>query len=313
MSGVALRRTVVLLLASLALPGDVQRPADELSEAARTAATLGRWVVQTGGIVGLSDLTRDGTGATWSISERQPTLVRLALDGEAPGLAATPLPIAGMPIELEAEGLAWLAPGTFLVGTESDVARRPSDLLVTVQVDSSGARVSATEAFSYAAWGLQAAANAGLEGICAAGGQLVVASETVGRTAAGDRYAPLARRPLTGGPWQAFRLRLTSARGKLAALSCTALGDHLRVWAIERHFGITHLLEFELPTATASAATAAEASLPPLLLPRVRLDLSAVGANLEGLTEAADGALLLLSDNHYGVTTGPTLLLRLRL
>jgi hypothetical protein len=89
-----------------------------------------------------------------------------------------------------------------------------------------------------------------VEALCAAEGFVLVGGESV-IEADGRRWAPVARTRFESGRlgrWTPFRLRLTTPSGKLSSLSCDLDdGDEIEAYAIERHYGETHILRFELP------------------------------------------------------------------
>jgi hypothetical protein len=70
--------------------------------------------------------------------------------------------------------------------------------------------------------------------------------------------------------------------------------------AMERHFGISRLLRFEIPLGSEGAS----------IRPEVTADLSTLIdplPNFEGLVWDGDGTIVLLTDNHYrGVARGPS-------
>jgi hypothetical protein len=108
------------------------------------------------------------------------------------------------------------------------------------------------------------------------------------------------------GAWEPLRLRLTSATGKISALECADGGNgRLVAHAVERHYGVTRILRFEVP---AEGSPGGEA-----IVPEVVFDVAAATPglpNVEGI--ALDGArVLLLSDHDPDDAEGSTELLHL--
>jgi hypothetical protein len=171
--------------------------------------------------------------------------------------------------------------------------------------------------------GLEVGHNHGVEGLCAARGRVIAAIESVGKDARG-RWAPVvvlepgARVALAAR----YRLRLTTATGKISGLDCWPAADGgIEALAIERHFAVTRLLRFTIPAppeGTGGADGAGSAPGPAAadgdreLQPQVALDLASAvrGAlNLEGIVRMADGRWVAVVDNQYGRITGPNELL----
>jgi hypothetical protein len=283
---VAILMTILLALAALAAApaaaGGVA-PAAVRSELPRS-------------LRGLSGLAVEPSGRLWSVAERGVALVPLRLDGDRVVPDGDPIPVRGWPVGLDAESLAWLAPGRFLVGTESLAEGRPADRLVTVRIVDGRAEVGPALVVPYAPFGLVGEANRGVEALDAVDGLLVAASEVV---AAAPRGAPLWRlRP--GVPAvEVATVTLTSAEGKLSSL--VVAGEE--IYAIERHYETVRLI----------AAIPAWGSAPAPVPARVVRDLAAeLGPlpNLEGLARLPDGRFVLLADNQGGFATdGPTVAL----
>lgn len=245
---------------------------------------------------GLSGLAVDDTGRLWSVSERPVALVPLRLDGDRVVPDGAPLRVKGWPLGVDAESVAWLGPGRFVLGGESQIEGRARDVAREAVVTDGVARVARAWPLPYGPFGVTAGGNRGLEGIDADGGALVVASEMV----AGRPRAALLWR-VEGDAVAYATVRLTSADGKVSSVEVD--GAHLL--AIERHYGTVRLVEADLTWGTAEAPGTADA--------RVVRDLAAdLGdlPNLEGLATLPDGRIVLLSDNQGGaVRTGPTVAL----
>ena len=246
---------------------------------------------------GLSGLAADERGVLWTVPERQPFLV------EIPGGGARPrsIPVRGVPDGLELEALAWLGQDRFAIGTEAG-CHGGAERILLVRRDGAEARVEGTIELSLTIWPAPCDLRHGIEGLCHAGGQLVVALEQALDPGQGGRVAPVARIDLATGKATPFRVALTSATGKLSALECRARGDTLEVVAIERHFEVSRVLGFALP--------AAGPADPSPLRARVLFDLASHTRggkrNFEGVVWRDEHRLVLITDNHYGKVTGPS-------
>ncbi len=257
-------------------------------------APIERIALDVGSIRGLSGLTRDDDGVLWAIPEEDRVLVRI----DPADRSIHRMPLSGVPEDIETEAITWLGGGMFALGTESLSETRTADPLLIVELGEQAASVKQKVKCDYSMWKVHAEANHGIEGLCAAGSHVLVATEVVG-TADGRRYAPLGRHTRDApDSWTTYRLWLTSDEGKLAGISCRERNGRLEVLAIERHFGIVHLLRFEIP-ATGGDVT-----------PRVLVDLDArlaETANYEGVVWTQDGRIALVADNYYrGKVSGPT-------
>lgn len=281
-----------------------------------------RSVVDALNLTGLSDLTASDDGKLWAVAERTRALVRMEADGTDVRL----VPLAGVPVRLDVEGMAWLGGGRFALGTESDDPRRTSDLLLFARLVDGGARarVERSIVLDYGRWPLRPKGNQGLEGVCAAGPALVVAVESVSGTGS-HRFAPVAVYHMASGGWTPYLVRLTSRTGKLSALSCLirrGRGGAIDVLAVERHFGVARLVRFELPAAgatpTAPVTTPAGRDRPPPahITPVLVADLAELlqnQENFEGLVWDGERDIALVVDNDWAGVTGPNLLVRARL
>jgi hypothetical protein len=253
---------------------------------------------------GASGLTRDAQGHLWTVLERAHTVFELTFAYGAPTLevlGSRPVQGAG---EVDLEAVALLDDGRLAFGTETKDTDRTGDTVLFAQVTADAIVVEGKLEVPYAPWGLEPERNRGIEGLCQAGGRLVVGIETVGEDA-GRRFAPVAVYSLLEQAFTHYRLWLTSEAGKLSALTCRATPGGTEVYAIERHYEVARVLRFELPLAGKGGD----------LTPQLVLDLKRVfeGAipNFEGIAVMKDGSLVLISDNDYGGVTGPTELLAL--
>lgn len=250
------------------------------------------------GIDGCSGLAQDDEGAFWTVAERDAALLSFRVS-ETTGRAARPEVELGRVTRLsesftegrDLESLAWLGDGRLAIGTESDPA---SDAEIILVGRRSGDRVEADGRLELGRepWpGLGPTDNAGVEGLCAAGEWVVAALEAVVVEGA-TRLAPIAATRLGDRHWRPFRLALTTATGKVSALSCRARGERLEVFAIERHFHVGRVLRFEL------MPTAGPRDIAPEVVADLAHSLSAL-PNFEGIELTGD-RLLLLTDNQHG-------------
>ncbi len=247
--------------------------------------------------VGLSGLGLDGDGALWAVAENQRLALRIR------DRRVERVPITGVPPELEVESIAALGRGAFALGTESDLSGRPSDAILFAELRGGTLRARPGVTVPYDLWGLVGAHNEGIEGLCETNGTLVLACEVTSTTAGGQRFAPIARRTISGA-WSTFRLPLSSQEGKVSALSCRGRpGGRIEVHAIERHYGTMRMLRAVLPAGEA----------PTDLTPELLLDLDEwvderpVPPNFEGLELLPDGRAVMVVDNfHRGRTQGPS-------
>lgn len=247
--------------------------------------------------VGLSGLGLDEEGALWAVAENQRLALRIR------GRRVDRIAITGVPEDLEVESIAALGPGAFALGTESDRGGRPSDAILFAELHGQTLRARPGLTVPYELWGMVGAYNEGIEGLCQTNGTLVLACEITSRDEDGQRFAPIARRRINGA-WDTFRLPLSTAEGKVSALSCRGLaGGRIEVHAIERHFGVMRMLRAVLPADRGSGELTAE----------LLLDLDAwvearpAPPNFEGLELLPDGRAVMVVDNyHRGRTEGPS-------
>lgn len=257
------------------------------------------------GVTGLSDLSRDEDGRTWAVAERK----RVALRVDRPGAAPVVVPLSGIPEELDVEGIAWIDRERVALATESDKGARTGDAVFIARLGPAGIEVVERRDLDYKIWPLDPIGNQGLEGVCRAGGALVVAVETVFANP-DERFAPVAVHELATNRWWPFLVRLTTRTGKISALACTERRDRsLDVMAIERHFEVARLIRFRIPPDRPSGK-------PPVLETVVVAELAPAmihSENFEGLLWDGARAISLVVDNDWTSITGPNLLITAKL
>ncbi len=233
--------------------------------------------------------------------------LRLDLAGDGPGVDDTPLPLQGVADGLDTEAIVWLGDGRFAIGTETQVGNRPSDAILLASLDKGVVKVTAQIDLPYRLWQMRARANDGIEGICAVDDSLLVSVETTQHSPGGRRYTPIGRYDLVHRRWEAFGVYLSSRIGKTSALTCrraSAPNSGMEVFAVERHFGISRLLRFRLPAVGAPLRAPVHLVEAEVVVDFGKL-IDAV-PNLEGLAFGPEGDLYVLSDNDFGIVTGPT-------
>lgn len=265
------------------------------------SAGVRRFVIDTGENTGLSDLTIDSSGHFWSAPERQRVILRLNLTQQHPAVDDAPIPVEGIEDGYDTESITWVSEGKFYVGTETQQWHRAVDKIFAVSVEGGRAHVTGHIDFTYKLWGVQPRSNDGLESVCYAGGHLLAASESTGKLPDGKRFAPLGRYDFTSKTWTPFQVQLTSGIGKLSAMTCryNAANKRLEFLAVERHFGVSHLLHFSMGESEAGT----------LIKPEVLVDFGRVidaVPNFEGVAWSPAGDIFLISDNDMGFVTGPT-------
>jgi hypothetical protein len=306
--------------AAPALPADV-------------AANVEVNVIGLDGVTGLSGLAADARGALWMVPEREDTLVERPAEV---GASPRAWPLTGAPDEdLDLESLAWL--GTtqdgrerFAVGTEA-ICERNTHAVMVVERQGDGFRVVETMRLSLDLWPETVCEDGhGIEGLCAALGPqgeayVVAAIEHPEQDGQKRRYAPVAalvypgpgrQAGQAGQRWTPYRVALTSETGKLSALDCRLAPNGIEVWAIERHFEISRLVRFVVPSQDAGAGQPRAQGEGGLIAPTVVMDLSPYTSggkrNFEGLS-IVDGRVHVLVDNQWRTITGPNEILSLPL
>jgi hypothetical protein len=276
----ALLTTVALSTLSLPACGDSTR-ADQ---------ALNRITLSGMRSLGLSGITRDDDGRIWAVAERDEAIYRFE-QGAWPTAAAR-VPIGGLAPDLELESSAWLGGERVALGSERDEVRSQDVVVVARIADDTASVVDEWVVDWRALFGRDAPVNQGIEGLCAADGQLIAAGEHTW-VEGGRRFAPLVRARLDDAgiqAWEPMKLLLTSRTGRISALECIASDDgNVAVFAIERHFGVTHLLRFDLPASDA----------PALVEPRTIADIGSRLSripNMEGLF-FDDDRLVIVTDH----------------
>lgn len=262
-----------------------------------------RMELDLGDSTGLSGMTVDGDGLLWMVTQRDVLMVAVDEDG-----IQRQVWIDGVPEHLDVEALAWLGGDRFAFGTELDRADRGLEgevaVILLVEVAGDRGRVTGRLDVPPGLLAREPMLGAGIEGLCAANGYLVAAIEAVA-VADGERWAPVAVYDAAAGTWTAYRLRLTSGRGKVAGLACRIAGGRLEVLAVERHFGVSRLLRFEVRGRGGD------------LVPRIDADITEFAAstnlNFEGAEWGDDGTIVLVVDNEWKRVTGPNELVLWRL
>lgn len=238
-------------------------------------------------VTGLSGLTQDGEGALWAVGEDGDYVLRI----DSATFAVDQYRVVGCPSKTDLEALAWMGDERFVLGTETHEAGRAQDALLYGRVQGDRFVVGSDDACDYGLWDLTASDNRGIEGLCHVDGVLILATELIDEQR-GRRWAPLAMLDLETQTWTAHRVGMTSGSGKLAALSCRVIDDTIVALAIERHFGVSRLLRFDVPTGSKGA----------WIEPSVVADLATLIKplpNFEGLVWRDDGSVVLLTDNEY--------------
>ncbi len=244
---------------------------------------------------GLSGLTEGQAGVLWAIGENGDYLLRIDPDG----FGVSRFRAVGFPEGADLEAVAALDADSFIVGTETQEATRKGDALLHARLEDSKFIVESASLIDYGLWGLSASGNHGIEGLCYTDGRLVVATELV-EEVQGRRWAPIAVLDLDDQTWRPHRLALQSKTGKLAALSCRKVDGRIVALAVERHFGVAQLLQFEVPIG------GEEAWIEPERTTDLALLIDPL-PNLEGLVWRSDGSAVLLTDNEYrNMTTEPS-------
>ena len=301
------RRAASLLLAaacSAACGGQAPDTDQPDSAIPATVTDVRRFELAAQDARGLSDLAVDPAGRIWAVAER----VRLALRVDRPGAGVAVVPLIGIPVDLDVEGMAWIDGERVALATESDRGARSGDVLLLARFGDGGIEVVERRELDYSIWPLHPIGNQGMEGLCRAGSQLVVSIETVIANRE-DRFAPVAVHDLETARWTPFVVRLTTRTGKLSAVACIARRDHsIDVLAIERHFEVARLIRFRIPAGRRTARLPLE--------PVVVADLDAAMVhqeNFEGLLWDGDRAISLVVDNDWTHVSGPNLLITARL
>lgn len=242
---------------------------------------------------GMSDLTIDDAGALWSIPERAHKVVRI-VDNKP-----TTFALEGIAAGVDTEAIASLGGDRFAIGIEG--AHDPTTGIAFATLAGDKLDVDQPRTFNAAELGVEPTTNHGIESICGRDDELLAASEMVRKLPDGSRWAALVR--IRGAETKFGKVRLTSDRGKLSAMSCKFADDgSVEVTALERHFGVARIVEFHVGADVNATAT-------------VTLDMHPTlrdALNLEGIARLPNGKLVLINDNQGKSVRGPTQLLYLR-
>lgn len=250
---------------------------------------------------GLSGLTWLPEGRLLAVSERGQSVVLLDPTRRRPSEVR---PVTGAPAGLDLESIASVGGDRVAIGTESQDGERRADLVLLGTLSMGGVAIDQAMELSWAPFGIQPAANQGIEAVCAAGGVLVAAGEAAGRVG-GQRFAPVWLRDLSGGPVRTARLLLSSTDGKLSGLSCRPGADReLELTGVERHFSTIRVVRWTLPLDGAEPVT-------PSSVQDLAPSLGAAPPNPEGLARDPAGGVWLVSDNDFGGVSGPAHLVRI--
>ena len=250
---------------------------------------------------GLSGIATDPFGRVWAAPEDRDYLYRFDGDVEHDP-STTRVPLLNRPRGIEIESLAWLDRRHVVLGTEQEVAR-PADRVLVGRLSRGAVHVLGWWMLSYEdLWDIEAAPNEGIEALCSAGGILVAGGEGA-VVSDGERWAPIATARLEGRgveAWVPSRLRLTTATGKLAALDCSVdEPGEIEAYGIERDYGVTRLLRFEVPIDVPGEVT---------IVPEIVADLGADVRplpNMESVTVRGE-RLLILTDHDAEDGDGAT-------
>jgi len=280
----------------------IAKPADSHAGQERSDSAI--WSLpakSTGGLKGLSGLTRDPRGRYWTVAERDNALLPMDWREGSP-VFGEPVPIEGIPEGLEAESLSWISGDSFIIGTESRVRDRQADRLLFGRLVDGGAKITAALDVNWRQlWGMKPWRNQGFEAVAMSQGRVVVIGETV-RKAQHKRWAPVAI--TDGGGWKTFWIELSSDDGKISAAAVRTTFSGVEIFAIERHFGIKRILRVALPRNLSQHAR---------LAPELFYDLKDhEDHNYEGLDFLDDGSLMLISDNSFRNSVKETAVLVLR-
>jgi hypothetical protein len=256
--------------------------------------TFERRLLRPGGANGLSGLTRARGDRVWAVPEQERVLVQI--DARSGRTETTPL--AGISGEVDMEAIAWVPPHQFALGTEAARDDRGSDRILIAERRGDTVEVQDSVVWPYGRWNIRASSNHGIEGLCHAEGRLVAALEEPFESD-GARVAAVGRYDRATERWSLFRVALTSESGKISALACRGGNGEgaIEVLAVERHFGVSVLIGFELPEG------------PPhgVIEPRTLVDLAETfqsKANYEGVARLPSGEVALIADNYYGERQG---------
>jgi hypothetical protein len=255
----------------------------------------GRIVTLDTDVVGLSGLTVDEHEAFWAPGEEGEAVIRI----DATHFGVTRYPVVGVPSGTDLEAMAWIEGTRFVLGTETQEKGRFRDVILEGRLHGARFEVAPVGDLEYTRWNLTAPDNRGIEGICQSDGVLALATELV-EPEGGHRWAPVGIYDRNTQIWTAHRVRLTSKTGKIAAMSCKVIDRSIIAIAVERHFGVSRLLRFEIPKGPEAQ----------WIEPTLIADLSELFSplpNFEGLAWLKDGSVVVVEDNRYrGAARNPS-------
>lgn len=295
------KRIVLLLCLAFSTCSKKQHTIE--SSNAKPAALVGKSTIKDHDARGVSglDAFRNGTIA---VAERSGFAFHIEKDG-----AFRKLTINGHKSDIDLEGVATLDDDTVLFSTERSKTHDYEEIWVgTVKSD----RIDIASKHTIpkpSEWTF--GHNNGLEGICISANYIWVIAE-IDFKDHGKRSAGLARihksdlksNDDTTPTW--FSVPLTSAKGKLSALDCDNKDDHVVFWAVERHFGVSRIIEFKINTTQ-------DNTLPIQSSPILELaHILPVIPNFEGLVRSREGHWVLINDNEYTTLDGDTFLTMLK-
>ena len=172
---------------------------------------------------GTSDLSLDDQGHLWAVAERDRVVAEIVLDTEHKTAKVTRHPLDGVPDGVDTEALSWLGGGKFAVGTEGQ--EQPTATVMFGELGTDGhialhPGVDLTDKIL----GITLVKNHGVEALCGRGDDLLVAIESWGTFDDKSRWAPLVRIH-AGEVTGVQKLKLTTATGKISAVTCTFAPD----------------------------------------------------------------------------------------
>ena len=247
---------------------------------------------------GISGLAHRGGSLYLAVSERG--LYATPFEVHARGISPKPnLPLVGVPDGLEIESIAVLDNGDLALGTEAKLDERSRDKILIASLGPSKIEIKGELTFDYASYGITAETNRGIEGLCFTDGRLIAAAEQAIEVK-NRRFAAIQSYDFREKRWARYELPLTTATGKISALSCRKLPNAREVFAIERHYEVSRILRFTMPLLDGGGE----------LKPELVMDLKELfpesPPNFEGIERLDDGRFLLISDNDSGGVRGPT-------
>ena len=249
---------------------------------------------------GTSDLSIDDQGHIWAVAERDRVVAEIVLDPDKRTAKITRHPLDGVPDGVDTEALSWLGGGKFAVGTEGQ--QQPTATVMFGELGSDGHIALHTSLdLTDKILGITLVKNHGVEALCGRGDDLLVAIESWGTFEDKTRWAPLVRIH-AGAVTGVQKLKLTTATGKISAVTCTFAPDGtIDAIAIERHYGVSRVLTFSVPLGKDVITPDVALDLWPVVRDRYHAKL-----NLEGIVKLPDGRWVMVNDNQGSRVDGPT-------